>query len=354
MTAPVRIGVLRLVDSAPVIVAAVRGIFTELGIEARISVEPSWANIADKLTYGLMDAAVMLPPLVLASTIGLRGAPAPMIVPMGLTQGGNSIVFGMETGLTRGASAPHLLEWLRGQPAPPRLAVVHRYSTHNLLLRYWLALAGVDPDRDVETVVMPPASVVEALAKGQISGFCAGAPWGECAEQSGAGRAVTGTSSVWPAHPEKCLAVNALWAKAEPDTLQRLIKAMLRAQRVCDFPDQADSIAASLADPAWLDLPLGPTRMALPGGTGVERIRFHAGEVWYPARAHAAWFLGQMRRWEWVPPDLDLDQVARQVYRADLLARAVEEEGLYKAKCMPGLEGSAMLPMPDDSAFSPA
>lgn len=353
MTTPIRIGVLRLVDSAPVVVAATRGIFAALDIEAQVSVEPSWANIADKLAYGLMDAAIMLPPLVLASAIGLRGAPAPLTVPMGLTQGGNSIVFGTETGLARGTSAPHLLGWLRTQPAPPRLAVVHRYSTHNLLLRYWLALAGADPDRDVETVVMPPASVVQALAEGRISGFCAGAPWGEVAEEQGAGRVVTGTSSIWPAHPEKCLAVNTLWANAEPDTLQRLIKAMLRAQRVCDDPAEASAIAANLADPAWLDLPLGPTRMALPEGSGVERIRFHAGDVWYPAHAHALWFLWQMRRWDWIPPEVDIEQVARQVYRADLLARAVEEEGLYKAKCLPRLEGSAMLPMPGDNAFTP-
>lgn len=353
MTRPVRIGVLRLVDSAPVIVAATRGIFADLGIEAQVSVEPSWANIADKLTYGLMDAAVMLPPLVLASVIGLRGTPAPLSVPMGLTQGGNSIVFGVATGLARGTSAPHLLEWLRAQSAPPRLAVVHRYSTHNLLLRYWLALAGADPDRDVETVVMPPTAVTQALAQGTISGFCAGAPWGELAEQQGAGRVVTGTSSVWPSHPEKCLAINSDWAKDEPDTVHRLIKALLRAQRLCDAPEEADAIAVTLADPAWLALPAGLSRMALPGGSGIERIRFHAGEVWYPAHAHAQWFLGQMRRWGWIAPDLDLIGIARQVYRADLLARAVEDEGLYKARCIPALEGSAMLPMPGDSGFSP-
>ena len=353
MTTPIRIGILRLADSAPVVVAATRGIFADLDIEAQVSVEPSWANIADKLAYGLMDAAVMLPPLVLASAMGLRGAPAPVIVPMGLTQGGNRIVFGRETGLVRGTSAPHLLGWLRAQPTPPRLAVVHRYSTHNLLLRYWLALAGADPDRDVETVVMPPTDVVQALAEGRISGFCAGPPWGEVAEQQGAGRIVTSTSSVWPSHPEKCLAVNTTWANAEPDALHRLIKALLRSLRLCDDPAEAPAIARDLAAPAWLDLPLEPTRLVLPDGSVGERIRFHAGEVWYPARAHAQWFLGQMRRWDWIPPEVDIEQVARQVYRADLLARAVEEEGLYKAKCIPRLEGSALLPMPGDNAFTP-
>ena len=149
-----------------------------------LSIEPSWANIADKLTYGLLDAAVMLPPLALASALGLRGPPANLVVPMGISQGGNTIVLGGDAikeseGLPPGA---RLLAWLAGQSGRPRIAVVHRFSTHNLLLRYWLSLTGVDPDRDIETVVVPPEQVVAALASGQIAGFCAGAPWGVAAE----------------------------------------------------------------------------------------------------------------------------------------------------------------------------
>lgn len=343
-TGAIRIGVLRLTDSAPVIVAQARGLFAELGIEAEISIEPSWSNIADKLTFGLMDAAVMLPPLVLAAAAGLRGPAAPLIVPMGLTQGGNSIVFGRHTGLAPTPRPPNLMDWLRGQDSRPRLAVVHRYSTHHLLLRYWLASAGVDPDREVETVVMPPSDVVAALAEGRISGFCAGAPWGEQAEASGAGLVVAGSSSVWPSHPEKCLAVNADWSQADPDALHRLVTALLRAQVICDQPQQADAVADLLADPDGLALPLAATRMALPGGAGHERIRFHGGEAWYPARSHGLWFLGQMRRWDWLPDRLDLQDLARRVYRPDLLARAVEEEGLFSARCFPRLEGSGLPP----------
>ena len=92
MSTRVRIGMLRLTDSAPVVVAKARGIFQALDLDPILSIEPSWANIADKLTYGMLDAAVMLPPLALASALGLRGPPAKLIVPMGLSQGGNTIV----------------------------------------------------------------------------------------------------------------------------------------------------------------------------------------------------------------------------------------------------------------------
>ena len=92
MSQPIRIGLLRLVDSAPVLVAEQRGLFAKHGLDVRISIEPSWSNLADKLTYGMLDAAVMLPPLVLAAAMGLRGPAAKMVVAMGLSQGGNGIV----------------------------------------------------------------------------------------------------------------------------------------------------------------------------------------------------------------------------------------------------------------------
>ena len=198
MSKPIRVGLLRLVDSAPVIVAEADGLFRDQGIDVQISIEPSWSNIADKLAYGVLDAAVMLPPLALAACAGLRGPKARLVVPMSLSQGGNAIVAEQsgrrQPDRRRLAPRLRLLDWLRAQPTRPRFAVVHAFSTHNLLLRYWLASGGADPDRDIETVVIPPENVVEALAAGSIAGFCAGAPWGDVAERQQAGRILIGTS----------------------------------------------------------------------------------------------------------------------------------------------------------------
>ncbi|HEY4041281.1 MAG TPA: CmpA/NrtA family ABC transporter substrate-binding protein [Rhodopila sp.] len=350
MSKPIRVGLLRLVDSAPVVLAEASGLFRDQGIDVQISVEPSWSNIADKLTYGVLDAAVMLPPLALAASAGLRGPKARLVVPMSLSQGGNAIVASNEAAaaMTQDGSTPRirLLEWLRGQSTKPRFAVVHAFSTHNLLLRYWLASGGADPDRDIETVVIPPENVVAALAAGSIAGFCAGAPWGDVAEAGRAGRILIGTSVIWPFHPEKSIAFEETWATANPALVQHLLRAVLRAQFRCDQPEEAAGIAALLADPAGLGLPEAACRAALPGGSGAERIRFYTREAWFPARAHAKWFLGQMRRWGWLDSRADLDGLASQVYRPDLLGPAVEAEGLYAAAELPALEGSAMLPMP--------
>lgn len=131
MIQPMRIGLLRLVDSAPVLVAQQRG------LNVRVSIEPSWSNRADKLTYGVLDAAVILPPLVLAAAMGLRGPAAKMVVAMGLSQGGNTIVVGNRAAAH--VAAPQqpigrmVLEWLRSyrraNGRPPRFAVVHHFST---------------------------------------------------------------------------------------------------------------------------------------------------------------------------------------------------------------------------------
>jgi ABC-type nitrate/sulfonate/bicarbonate transport system substrate-binding protein len=34
--------------------------------------------------------------------------------------------------------------------------MVFPFSCHNYQLRYWMAAAGIDPDRDIRLVVIPP------------------------------------------------------------------------------------------------------------------------------------------------------------------------------------------------------
>ncbi|HEY1736518.1 MAG TPA: ABC transporter substrate-binding protein, partial [Methylovirgula sp.] len=159
----VRIALLRLTDSAPVIMAESLGLFAHAGLDVEISIEPSWANAADKLSYGLVDCAVMLPPLAFAIALGLRGPKADVIVPMTLSTGGNSLAFTrdvanqiadetkMKDPLDALALGRNFAKWLGGRAGrggPPRLGVVHVFSTHNLLLRYWLAVSGINPDED--------------------------------------------------------------------------------------------------------------------------------------------------------------------------------------------------------------
>ena len=326
---PVRLGLLRLTDAAPVFLAEAMGLFAAEGIEVRLSVEPSWANIADKLAFGLLDAAVMLPPLALAMELGLREPAAPLLVPMALSLNGNAVV--LERRLAEAVLAPdggpdplaagrRLAAALRTLPRPPRLAVVHAFSTHDLLLRYWLAASGIDPGRAVELVVVPPAATTAALASGRIEGFCAGAPWNAVAEQAGVGRTVLRSAEIWHDHPEKCLAVRAAWAEQAPTALQALLRALLRAGLACDEPARAPALAELLAAPERLDLPPALILPSLPGAEDAGRSRFATHAASFPWRSHARWFADQLARWH----DLPADTAARteRLYRPELYAEA--------------------------------
>lgn len=347
--AEVRLGLLRLTDAAPVVLAAERGLFAAEGVAVSLKVEPSWANIADKLAFGLLDGAVLPPPLGLAMELGLRPAAAPLIVPLSLSLNGNSIVvsealaaslFGGTTTTLSPAEAGSRLARLVAGGMRPRLAVVHRFSTHDLLLRYWLAACGLDPDQQVDLPVVPPQDMPDTLREGRIDGFCAGAPWGAEAVRRGVGRTLVLTSSIWRNHPEKCLALRADWAARHPDQVQGVLRAVLRAGVACDDSAQAATLAALLAQPRWVGLPAEVLAQSLPGATGrdADRSVFAAHAAGFPWRSHARWFTGQMARWRSLPEDAV--RRAEAAYRPDLYAEAAHALGIAVPLSDHKVEGS--------------
>ena len=306
MTVPVRFGVLRLTDSAPAVLALADGLFEQAGLAAELCVEPSWANLADKLAWGALDAAILLTPLAMAAAAGLRGPPSGLLAPMGISRGGNSIVLRPDVADSLPAFAGDsdgagrcFAEWLHRQPEPPRFAIVHVYSMHNLLLRSWLAGAGVDPDRAVDIVVVPPERVVEELDAGRIVGFCAGAPWADRAAELDAGRLLIGSSAIRPGHVEKSLALSSRWAAAHPSEARDLCKALQQAQALCASPENAARLAKLLCE--HLDLPRVATRCALPGGGGTEQVGFANASVLDPSEI--GWIASEMSRWGWLSPE---------------------------------------------------
>jgi ABC-type nitrate/sulfonate/bicarbonate transport system substrate-binding protein len=332
-----RIGFLRLTDSAPVIVAQEFGYFADEGVDAELLEEPSWANIADKLAYGFLDAAVIVPPLAFAIALGSRGISQKLIIPCNISMGGNTITLARD--LARRVqdiaakdqiSTPKALAaCLAGRDQPLPLGVVHAFSTHNLLLRYWLATAGLQSGRDVRLSVVPPARAVEALQSGQIAGFCAGAPWGEIARRAGAGINVATSDDVWRAAPEKAFAVRSSWAEENPESLKGAIRALVRAAQFCDAPENASYTGALLSRQKYLGVDSHAILSSLPGGaiTSANVSRFWRGAATFPWRSHALWFLEQMARWDLIA-DVDRNALAARVYRSDLYRAAVAPMGL--------------------------
>jgi two-component system, oxyanion-binding sensor len=337
-SAIINIGLLRLTDAAPVVVAFEKGYFDRRGLTVQLSVEPSWANIADKLSYGRLQAAVMLPPLAFAISLGTRGIGTPLIVPMSLSLNGNSVTVASE--IFRGLELPpgagplevgaRLRALIAKRGKRLRLASVHLHSTHNLLLRYWLAACGIDPERDIEFSVVPPAETADALLDGLIDGFCAGAPWGEVAARVEVGATIVTSSQIWRNHPEKCLAVSASWAERQPEMLACMLDALIDAARFCDAPENAEDIAEILSDDRYLNLKASLIRASLPSVGGrpsadVDRSVFFASAANFPWRSHAAWFLREMGRWNLLDQGVDR-QAAAAIYRPDLFRAAAARD----------------------------
>jgi nitrate/nitrite transport system substrate-binding protein len=195
---------------------------------------------------------------------------------------------------------------------------------------------GVDPDRDVRLVVVPPPRMAAMLGSGEIDGFCAGEPWNTVARVEGSGEIVAASCDLWPTKPEKVLGVNAEQARAKPNTLRAVQRALLRAGAWADEPAARREAAAILVKPAYV----GPTVEAaglsltgdpLTGETAEWRSDFTVFHRWtasFPWISHALWFLDRMRGQGQLPAGTDLDVVARRVYRPDLWREAAEDLGL--------------------------
>ncbi len=340
--ATLQLGLLRLTDAAPAVAALEKGFFARRGLDVRLCVEPSWANVADKLTFGQIPAAVMLPPLAFAISLGLRGVGVPLIVPMCLSLNGNAVTvshtvgraLGLDGHAEPGVVGARLREHLQARRTRFRFAVVHVYSTHNLLLRYWLAACGIDPENDVEFVVVPPAETVDALRRSDIDGFCAGAPWGKVAESSEVGATVLRTSQIWHNNPEKCLAVSSRWAGDNPALMEALLDAMIEGARFCDSPDHADEIAALLSRDEYLSMNADLIRASLPADphsspkqADVDRSIFFANAANFPWRSQAMWFVDQMTRWGYIPAPM-AGRAAVEIYRPDMFRAAARRCGI--------------------------
>nr|WP_282571778.1 CmpA/NrtA family ABC transporter substrate-binding protein [Roseomonas acroporae] len=314
-----RIGFIPLTDAAPLLVAEALGLFRAHGAKVTLAAEHSWATLRDKLAFGALDGAHLLYPMPIAMALGLGGVRAGLAVVAGLGINGNTLTLSpglaaevLDSGLPAAVGFARAVRRRAREGLPPlRLAVVFAYSSHHYLVRYWLASAGLDPDRDVELTVVPPPLMPRRLAEGAIDGFCAGEPWGSQAVLLGAGRITLTSGEIWPNHPEKVLAVTAATARAARPAVVGATAAVIEAARWLDDPANTAAAAALLRERAFPDLPEDAVACALTGriplADGVRRLayplRFRPATL--PQRAHAAWYLGRMRRWGHVPEGAD-------------------------------------------------
>src|SRR6266850_1427849 len=207
--APLRLGFVPLTDCAPLVMAAELGLFRKYGLDVVLSRELGWASIRDKIIYGELEAAHALAAMPSAATIGFGSIPCECLAALVLNLHGNAITLSNDLwrrGVRDGSTLRQEIVRSR-QSRPLTFGVVFSCSSHQFLLRGWLAAAGTDPDRDVRIVVVPPPQMVVNLEAGHLDGFCVGEPWNSVAVQARAGWCVAATAELEPGNPEKVLMV---------------------------------------------------------------------------------------------------------------------------------------------------
>ncbi|RFB79966.1 nitrate transporter [Methylovirgula sp. 4M-Z18] len=358
-----------LTDSATLIAAKEKGFAADEGLDLTLMRETSWANIRDRVMLGHFDAAHMLGPMPVASTLGVGHVDVPMIAPFSLSLGGNAITLSLQVF----AAMEREGATLRSEPAemgkalvqvitrrradglaPLTLAVVYPYSGHNYELRYWLSASGIHPDNDVRLIVLPPSFMGDAMAKGQIDGFCAGEPWNSLCVDAGTGVLAVTKSALWRQGPEKVLGFGVDFPKREPERFAALLRALSRAAQWAGNPANHGELAELLARPGYVAAPANILIRALSGkilrqkGATAEVLPdflvLHAHATNFPWQSHALWFYSQMVRWGQVTYSADMAAKIGQVYRPDLYRAVLSETGIDLPRASAKVEGALKNP----------
>ncbi|MGB3205888.1 MAG: nitrate ABC transporter ATP-binding protein [Crinalium sp.] len=335
------IGFLPLTDCAPLIVAKEKGFFRKHGIEeVNLHRETSWKAIASNIATKRLDAAQMVAGMPLAMTLGMgNNNPLPIVTSLILSRNGNAITLSNQF-YEQGVRNLKGLKRIISQPNEQTysLGVVHPSSMHNLMLRYWLASGGIDPDKDVNLVVLPPSQMVDRLKSGEIDGYCVGEPWNSRAVHEGLGFVIATDLDIWQGNPEKVLGVREDWANQYPETHLALVKALLEACEYCDHHQHRQEILQLLCQPQYLDsLPayIRPGFIA-PYNRGTHEQprllpryhQFYVGQTNCPGRVEGLWILTQLARWGLTPFPKNWIEILDRVRRVDLFGEAARQLGL--------------------------
>lgn len=362
MNKELTIGFLPLVDACLPILAQECGFAEEEGLSLRFVRDISWATVLDRLLYGHSDAAHMLAPLAIATTLG-HGRPAqPLAAPFVLGLNGNAvtlrndlaerIVPGDQLGDINAVGAK-LVDEVHARARKGkrlRFGVVHRYSSHNYMLRYWLAACGIRPDADIEIITVPPPFVADALANGEIDGACVGEPWNSVAVERGVGAIVLTTAQIWRRGVEKVLAIREPVLEERRTAIEALIRAMRRAGQHFVDPANWRTVSATLARPEYLDGNVELIQRAISdrlalrqGGEPVHYPDFmfqYREAANFPWVSQAEWLYSQMVRWDRLEYSPEHAQAAGRVFRPDVYRSALKGTGDILPGASSKVEGS--------------
>lgn len=338
----VKIGFIPLTDCAPIVVAAQMGFDKKYGIKITPSKEASWAGVRDKVVNGELHAAHVLYGLMYGVQMGIGGQQKDMAVLMTLNQNGQGITLSnqlKDKGVTSGATLKRVME---NENRDFTFAQTFPTGTHAMWLYYWLGHYGINPMKDVKTIVVPPPQMVANMRIGNMDGYCVGEPWNARAIYDKIGYTVATSQDIWTDHPEKVLGCTADFVAKNPNTARAMIMAILEASRYIDATANRASVAKLISGKAYVNAPEEVIAGRFVGdydnGIGKKwkdpnyMKFFNDGKVSFPYLSDGMWFLTQHKRWGLLKSDPDYLAIAKKVNKIELYTEAATQLGVSVPK----------------------
>ena len=345
----IALGFMPLTDCAPLVIAQEKGYFAKYGLKVTLERQNSWATMRDKLHTGHIDAAQLLAPMAIASSLGINGNLCHVIAPMVLSQNGNAITLSaalydqimvthnlpaLDLPLSAGLLKP-IIEQRKESGKKLRFATVYPHSCHYYQLCHWLDINNVSLGQ-VDIVIISPSNMVEALKKGEIDGFCVGGPYNAQAVRDKVGATCVTSCDIWPNVPEKVLGMRAAWQQENPSQSLALIAAL---QEACNWLSNVANrfeAALVLSQPNYLDLDLSVIAPSLIGSCLVHHAisprhipaynQFAGANeqcVNQPTLYNGEWLLNAMLKSNHIDSSLDIEEVIEQVFKPHVYKQAL-------------------------------
>jgi nitrate/nitrite transport system substrate-binding protein len=345
-TTKATLGYIALMDASALVIAKEKGLFAKHGVpDVEVAKQASWGATRDNLVLGSenngIDGAHILTPmpyLISTGKVTQNNVPTPMYLLARLNLDAQAISVAQEykdLKVTTGAS-PLKAAFAKKIAEGKKVSVAMTFpgGTHDLWIRYWLAAGGIDPDKDISTIVVPPPQMVANMKVGNMDAFCVGEPWNEQLVNQGIGFTACTTGEIWGKHPEKALGMRAAWVDKNPNAAKAILMAVMEAQQWCEKAENKDELANIVGKRQWFNVPVADIVGRLKGdinyGNGrVEKgtrqfMKFWSDHASYPFKSHDSWFVTEDIRWGKFEGSTDVKALVDKVNREDLWREAAK------------------------------
>lgn len=318
------IGFIPITCATPIVMSEPLGFYSKYGLNVTVKKLPNWAAVRDSAIAGELDAYHMLSPMPIAITLGLGSAAFPIKLASIENINGQAITVALKHKDTV-KEAKDFKDFKIGVPFP--------FSMHNLLLRYYLAAGGLDPDKDVQISSVPPPDSVAKMAAGEIDAMLMPDPFNQRAVFEQAGFIHLLTKDLWDGHPCCAFAASQSWIDTNPNTFRAVNKAIVDAATYANAPANRLEIAKALIERKYLNQPLPVVEAVLTGkfedGLGnTKEVPDRIGFDPYPWKSYAKWISSQLVRWELMPKDkADYAKISQEIFLTDVSAELQKELG---------------------------